>query len=248
MNLLSEIATPRYWNTAANRASADIIKQKLEGYNLDRVYFEDFNNSGSGRNVIGEIGSGNKYFVIGAHRDSVNNCNGSVDNAAGTVSVLEAARILSTCKSQLSEYTIRFVLFDGEEVGYRGSLYYIQNHSAENTTAMANFDCTGETNASTLRVYRNNYNSSIALAADNACQYLETTGMPACSRMGNGTNSDHMSFKNAGIEYIWTTNNNICGQCLHCSSCADNMSRIGLAQLTWAGRFAVYTIADSYLK
>ncbi|MDH3938987.1 MAG: M20/M25/M40 family metallo-hydrolase, partial [candidate division Zixibacteria bacterium] len=62
-----------------------------------------------------------REIVIGAHRDAVPFSPGADDNASGTCAVLEIARVLNNIDTRL---TIKFVLFDAEEVGLCGSKHY----------------------------------------------------------------------------------------------------------------------------
>lgn len=59
-----------------------------------------------------------EYILIGAHLDSVRNA-GADDNNSGTVSVLEAARVLKDLKGR--QRNIIFAWFDEEELGLIGS-------------------------------------------------------------------------------------------------------------------------------
>src|SRR6185295_857251 len=77
-------------------------------------------------NVFAEIpGSDPKagYVMAGAHLDSWVAGDGAADNGAGSVVVMEAARILSTLGVR-PKRTIRFALWAGEEQGLLGSLAY----------------------------------------------------------------------------------------------------------------------------
>ena len=81
-------------------------------------------------NIIGEIpGSDPKagYVMAGAHFDSWWTADGAVDNGAGSVVVLEAARILKQLGVR-PKRTIRFALWSGEEQGLLGSLAYVRQH------------------------------------------------------------------------------------------------------------------------
>ncbi|HXG80445.1 MAG TPA: M20/M25/M40 family metallo-hydrolase [Sphingomicrobium sp.] len=83
-------------------------------------------------NIIGEIpGSDPKagYVMAGAHFDSWVAGDGAVDNGAGSVVVLEAARILRQLGVR-PKRTIRFALWSGEEQGLYGSLAYVERHLA----------------------------------------------------------------------------------------------------------------------
>jgi hypothetical protein len=83
-------------------------------------------------NVIAEIpGTDPKagYVMAGAHFDSWIAGDGAADNGAGSVTVIEAARILRKLGVR-PRRTIRFVLWEGEEQGLFGSINYVQQHIA----------------------------------------------------------------------------------------------------------------------
>jgi carboxypeptidase Q len=83
-------------------------------------------------NVVAEIpGSDPKagYVMAGAHFDSWIAGDGANDNGAGSVTVLEAARLIAKLGVK-PKRTIRFVLWSGEEQGLLGSRAYIEQHLA----------------------------------------------------------------------------------------------------------------------
>jgi len=83
-------------------------------------------------NLFGEIvGSDPKagYVMAGAHFDSWIAGDGAADNGAGSVVVLEAARILKQLGVK-PRRTIRFALWAGEEQGLLGSRAYIERYLA----------------------------------------------------------------------------------------------------------------------
>lgn len=83
-------------------------------------------------NLFGEIaGSDPKagYVMAGAHFDSWIAGDGAADNGAGSVVVLEAARILQRLGVK-PRRTIRFALWAGEEQGLLGSRAYIERYLA----------------------------------------------------------------------------------------------------------------------
>jgi len=65
--------------------------------------------------------------LAGAHFDSWAAGDGAVDNGAGSITVLEAARILKQMGVR-PRRTIRFALWSGEEQGLLGSLAYVRQH------------------------------------------------------------------------------------------------------------------------
>ena len=100
---------------------------------------------GTSRNVVGEI-RGKRFpeelVVIGGHMDSHDVAPGAVDNASGTVCVVEVARLLARRKDNL-ERTIRFVTFGSEEVGLLGSYRHVDAHLDDmpRIRLMLNLDC-----------------------------------------------------------------------------------------------------------
>jgi hypothetical protein len=91
-------------------------------------------------NVLAEIpGSDPKagYVMAGAHLDSWAAGDGAADNGAGSVTVMEAARILATLGVR-PKRTIRFALWAGEEEGLLGSRAYIEKYLATRPPAPSN--------------------------------------------------------------------------------------------------------------
>lgn len=80
-------------------------------------------------NTIADIpGSDRKGEIVmmGAHLDSWHTGTGATDNAAGSVVMMEAARILKTLGTP--KRTIRIALWSGEEQGLLGSRAYVEEH------------------------------------------------------------------------------------------------------------------------
>ncbi len=99
-------------------------------------------NGGTYYNVVATqigIDHPDEVVVIGAHFDSVNNP-GADDNGTGTAMVMEMARTLSPLRSSR---TIKYVLFDREEQGRRGSIAFVNTHAAENIIFALTADMVG---------------------------------------------------------------------------------------------------------
>lgn len=84
----------------------------------------------TGKNVIAtKVGTlyPDKYLIICGHYDCVSPdqdlAPGADDNASGTAAVLEAARLF---KDLPSLYSISFIAFDMEEIGFWGSQHYVE--------------------------------------------------------------------------------------------------------------------------
>lgn len=93
--------------------------------------FDD--SSHDANNIIAEIpGSDPKagYVMAGAHFDSWIAGDGAADNGAGSVVVIEAARILRQLGVR-PKRTIKFALWEGEEQGLLGSRAYIERYMVD---------------------------------------------------------------------------------------------------------------------
>lgn len=105
-----------------------------------------------GINVIGvSKGKSEETIIIGAHRDTYGTIEGAQDNASGTVSMLELARVLT---EEDHYYTYMFISFDGEEIGLTGSEAFARKHSLKNVKLAMILDCVGYKDADTTGLYQ----------------------------------------------------------------------------------------------
>jgi len=112
------------------------------GYEVDLQSFKypwKYYDAESKNIVVTKTGRSSKQIIVGAHYDSVYT-GGVDDNGSGVSVVLEVAKRLFGVDTP---YTIVFILFGSEEVGYQGSKAYAQKMSEEdvaNTICMINLD------------------------------------------------------------------------------------------------------------
>lgn len=111
------------------------------------------------KNIIGYIEGTDlkdEYIVLGAHYDHLGSRGndifyGADDNASGTATIMELARVLSMAKQQGVEFrrSVVFIAFCAEESGLNGSIYYANNpvFPIEKTVLMINFDMVGRPDA-----------------------------------------------------------------------------------------------------
>jgi hypothetical protein len=95
-------------------------------------------------NIIGEIPGTERpdeYIILSAHFDSWDGGSGATDNNSGTVTMMEAARILQEVYPS-PKRTILIGLWNGEEQGLNGSRAFVADHPeiVENTQALFNQD------------------------------------------------------------------------------------------------------------
>jgi predicted metalloprotease with PDZ domain len=149
-------------------------------------------------NTVGEIRGSEKpgeFVIIAAHLDSWDLAQGALDNGAGSVVVLEAARILARSGAK-PKRTIRFILFTGEEQGLHGSQAYVKAHKAElpyTSVCLVHDNGTGKVDG--LRWMGRPYLRPIL---EKELGFLKELGVQQFHARG-GIGSDHASFDKAGV-------------------------------------------------
>ena len=140
----------------AAKAAAYIVGQ-FEGIGL-QPYFEEgwyqpFERNGNTyKNVIGLIPGNDpvlkdEYIIIGAHYDHLGVMddqiyNGADDNASGTATIIEMARILKSQQNNLKR-SIIVAAFDAEEIGLWGSNYLSKKLDLSKVKLMMSVDMVG---------------------------------------------------------------------------------------------------------
>lgn len=156
----------------------------------------------SSQNVIGTLKAarGNKAaktIVIGAHYDGVD-VPAANDNASGTATMMEIARVLS---SQKLAYNIKFMAFGAEEIGLVGSEQYVTSLTDEelnNIVAMINMDMVGIGDTVGVMTLEEEADSFVA---DLAEVYLNKFGFEY--ERSTSSSSDHANFEAAGIPSVF---------------------------------------------
>ena len=128
---LDEFET-RYWRRPHNALAEQYLYDALVSYGYTNVTFDEFTyNDVVKHNVYAtRVGDTNPsaMYILGAHFDSYNihgdfaHCPGADDDASGVAAVLEAARVFAHARTDVS---VRFVLWNAEEVGLVGSNSYV---------------------------------------------------------------------------------------------------------------------------
>jgi Tol biopolymer transport system component len=171
-------------------------------------------------NVVARVRAGRPsplpgVIVLGAHYDHLGRGgsgsldpdgnqvhNGADDNASGTAALLEAARLLSARRADLSRDVV-FVAFSGEEEGVLGSTRWARRPTggvaAGDIVAMLNFDMVGRLRDNQVSV----------LGGDSAAEWKEWIGAVCdrervrCAISGDGYGpSDHAPFFAAGVPVL----------------------------------------------
>jgi hypothetical protein len=192
---------------------------------------------------------GNPYahhqIVVGAHRDTENNCPGADDNLSGLSGVLEIARALAGLEINL---TIIFILFDAEEDGLLGSWHYANRAAmqGDRIVMMFNMDMIGHYENSTDARYLTGDNTEYAQLWVSLANSIPSIGITGNSG-GISGGSDHIPFQQNGYDFLYVSEY-IHSTVYHTSSDSttyldyDYMRRMIMASLG-----TIYTVAQSYV-
>ncbi len=136
-----------------------------------------------------------EYVMLGAHLDSWHYGGGATDNAAGSVVMMEAMRILRALNLQ-PRRTIRIALWSGEEQGLLGSRQWVEQHPElhDRISAYVNVDNgTGK-----IRGIWDQMNEEAIPVFEQILWPFRDLGVVAV-RHGNTGGTDHLAFDRAGI-------------------------------------------------
>ncbi len=149
-------------------------------------------------NTLGDIVGSDKadeYVMLGAHLDSWYSGTGATDNAAGSIVMMEAVRILKATGLQ-PRRTIRIALWSGEEQGLLGSRNWLDKHQElwPKISAYVNVD----NGTGRVRGIWDQENEAAIPVFENILWPFEDLGVVAV-RHGNTGGTDHLSFDRVGI-------------------------------------------------
>ena len=189
------------------RLVAKSLPVTLEMEMVNRFYDDDPNSF----NVVAEIPGTDRALkdevvMIGGHFDSWQGGTGATDNAAGSATMMEAMRILSTLNVQ-PRRTIRIGLWTGEEQGLFGSRAYVRQHfgfvdstgahfTPEHAAFSAYFNVDNGTGR--IRGVYEQMNSSVGPIFDAWMGPFKEMGMRTVT-ISNTGGTDHQSFDVVGL-------------------------------------------------
>ncbi|MFI5491151.1 M28 family peptidase [Actinoplanes sp. NPDC051859] len=151
---LQSIATANGGNRAHGRpgylASVTYVKGLLDAAGFQTTQQSFTYGGATGYNLIADWPGGdtNDTLMIGAHLDSVTAGPGINDNGTGSAANLEVALAVARTNFQPTRH-LRFGWWGAEELGLRGSTYYVNSLSAAQKAAIGgylNFDMVGSPN------------------------------------------------------------------------------------------------------
>jgi hypothetical protein len=201
----------------------------------DAAYKQPFVQSGrAGTNLLAVIRGRelpDEYVVVGAHYDHLGDghcpakgavgstvCHGATDNAAGVAAVLAIGRAITKLPTPPRRSVI-LALWDGEEDGLLGSLYYSQHPLVPivQTKGYVNFDILGENLLPSLR------DTSFSIGAETGGSAFQAFVADAVAAEQLGTlplsfifgqlRSDYVNFVTVGVPTVFFSDAD--GACYH---------------------------------
>jgi len=224
----------RATGTQSEERGANYIRDQLAAYGYEteiRPFAIDATTYS--QNVVAEPPGAKCRMVVGGHYDSVPAGPGANDNASGTATVIEIARVLAA--DGVFE-DVCFALFGAEEIGLVGSAVYVSELTPEEAgmiEGMLNFDMLAVGDSWPLVGSREIIDVAAAEAERIGVSYRTIAALP------ENLGSDHASFIQAGIPAMIF--NCFCDQNYH--SAADRIEFVQEKRLEEAGAMGLGTIA-----
>ncbi|GCD44875.1 M28 family metallopeptidase [Streptomyces paromomycinus] len=201
LSQLQSIATANGGNRAHGRpgyrASIDYLKGKLDAAGFTTSVQQFTTGGTTGYNLIADWPGGdpNQVLMAGAHLDSVSAGPGINDNGSGSAAVLETALAVARTGAKPAKH-LRFGWWGAEELGMRGSQYYVSRLAATERSKFSgylNFDMVGSPNPGYF-VYDDDRTIEAVFKA-----YYAALNIPTEIETEGDGRSDHAPFKNVGI-------------------------------------------------
>ncbi|MET9231682.1 M28 family metallopeptidase [Lentzea sp. NPDC003310] len=206
LNQFQSIANANGGNRAHGRpgylASINWVKGKLDAAGFTTRVQSFTYNGATGYNLIADYPGGDvtNTVMLGGHLDSVTSGPGINDNGTGSASLLEVALQMRATNFQPTKH-VRFGWWGAEELGLRGSTFYVNSLSTTDRSrikAYLNFDMTGSPNPGYF-VYSASGQPSGSLALQQRLQAGFTAINVQTELTSVGGRSDHAAFARAGI-------------------------------------------------
>jgi hypothetical protein len=163
-------------------------------------------------NVVAEIKGSEKpdeVVIVSGHFDSWNGplSQGAQDNGVGSMTAMEAARILCSAHAK-PKRTIRFILWSGEEQGIFGSTQYVKDHKNELDKISAVLVDDGGGNYQggyrVLPQMKDMMTAAIQKTNETFPDMPEVIQIVTGTRMPRGGGSDHAPFNAVGVPGFFT--------------------------------------------
>ena len=148
-----------------------------------------------------------EIFYVGSHLDSVPFAPGANDNASGTGTLMELARVF---KDYDGDKELRFAAFGGEELGFVGSRYHVSHLSQDEinrTQVQFQMDMVGTAWVPASQLYINTVDGKSNLVSQSTHEAAERLDINSnLLPLHQLSRSDHVPFHEEGVDsalFIW---------------------------------------------
>jgi len=213
----------RLTGTQGNKKARDYIIHHFQelgvqafGSNYEQLFrFNRMDKDYKANNVIGLIPGStfpNQYIVISAHHDHLGKrgetiYNGADDNASGLAALLVFADYL---KKHQPKHSVLLVAFDAEELGLRGSQFFVSEMKDKDIVLNINMDMISRSANDELYVSGTRFNALLEqkiLSFENPTSTRLLIGHDGTDEKQDWTYaSDHASFHKANIPFLYFGN------------------------------------------
>ncbi|KAH8155685.1 uncharacterized protein LAJ45_00695 [Morchella importuna] len=226
----------RYYRSTTGVTSATWLYNTIKniGAANSAITVTQYSHSASGfsqQSVIAKIpGTSSATVVIGAHLDSVGTTTsgrapGADDNNSGTVTILEAFRVLANAKFAPTN-TLEFHWYAGEEGGLLGSRAIFNSYASagRNIKAVLVQDMTGYSPNNVIAVYTDYVSTALT-------NFIKTivpvyTSLPVITDVCGYGCSDHASANSAGYPASFVTEDTFDDSSPYIHSASDTVSTL----------------------
>jgi hypothetical protein len=186
------LSQEQYAHISRNASAGVAVRLELNVQN--KFYADDLQAYNTLADFPGTDKAG-EYVMLGAHLDSWHMGTGATDNAAGSIVMMEAMRILKVLGLQ-PRRTVRIGLWSGEEQGLLGSRNWVEKHPDLHARISAYVNVDNGTGK--LRGIWDQMNEAAIPIFEQTLFPFRDLGVVAV-RHGNTGGTDHLSFDRAGI-------------------------------------------------
>ena len=191
---LPQVVIPREQYNQIYRNVTGGTPVELELLVTNKFFEDDLKSYNTLAEIPGTDKSG-EYIMLGGHLDSWHYASGGADNAAGSVVMMEAMRILKTLGLE-PRRTVRIALWSGEEQGLLGSRAWVANHPDMHPRISAYVNVDNGTGK--IRGIWDQSNEKAIPIFEQILWPFRDLGVVAVKH-GNTGGTDHLAFDAAGI-------------------------------------------------
>jgi leucyl aminopeptidase len=218
------------------------------------IVVSTFTHSYNQPSIIARIpGASSDLVIVGAHYDSISSggtnarAPGADDNGSGSVTILEALRVLANARFT-PENTLEFHWYSGEEGGLLGSADVFRSYrtQAKNVLAFVNQDMTGYSPSGRISIYTDYADAGLTAYCRVVAQGY--TGVSTTSDACGYGCSDHASARSNGFPAAYVNEDTMAASSPYIHTSSDAYSTIMWPAILRHAKFTIgFLVEASFL-